>query len=218
MAERTIFRCLADVSTGVVADPKDKLSPPSGQPPELGPAEAIIACGLNDETATPTCDGRVPTPWWSAVEKIAAMMVTEGLDMDNDQAIRKELCAHGFSHEAIEQALDWVGGVILSGQSNATLSMLVPSEDKVRIEHPLEEASIPLSLRRSLLKCMRKGLMTRDYAEKILEGFRNIEARDWSQREVTVFLFDALSPTLPWLDHGMLESILSGVSNGEIFN
>jgi len=217
MAERTILRCLSDVSTSVVAERADKVSHPGGQGPDLAP-EAMFARTLNDEPVAPGGDVRVPTPWWNAVEKIAALVVNEGLGMENEQVIQEELNALGFSRESIEQAMEWLGAVILSGQSNATLSMLVPAEDKVRIEHPLEQASVPLTLRRSLLQCIRKGLMTRDFAEKILEGFRNIEARDWSQREVHVFLFDALSPTLPWLTRHLLEGILCGVSNEEIFH
>jgi uncharacterized protein Smg (DUF494 family) len=145
-------------------------------------------------------------------------VINEGFGMDNDQALRRDLGSSGFPKESIERALDWLAAVMISGQSNASLSMLVPNEHTVRIEHPLEQYSIPTALRQSLVICIRKGLMTREFSEKILEGFRNIEARDWGRREVGFFLFDALSPSLPWLTKSALDAILGGGKSQDLFH
>lgn len=226
MAQRSQHQCPSDSATSVVTERLSPAAPVDAhtlQDPRPDPDPALIAEPLLVTTAREeSLDAFGHTmgqkPWWAAVERIATLVINEGLGMDNDQALRRDLGNSGFQKESIERALDWLAAVMISGQSNASLSMLLPSENIVRIEHPLEQYSIPSALRQALVICIRKGLMTREFSEKILEGFRNIEARDWGKKEVSIFLFDALSPSLPWLTKPVLNEILSGGKSSDMFH
>ncbi len=131
--------------------------------------------------------------WWRAVHCIADLVNREGVQPGEDQLIRTELAELGFSADGIGRALDWVDMASLSGNLMDTLGMLQEVSPNVRIDHPLERASIHPLLRRAVYACRRRGLITQDLAERLIEGLRTLDTRDWDEHEIESYLAEVLA-------------------------
>ena len=152
----------------------------------------------------------VTQEWWLAVRHIADLVSRGGVDPDEARLIRKELKEHGFSMDGIGQAMEWLDRAALSGNLMDSLGMLQPVSQHLRIEHPLERVCIHSRLRLAVEACRRRGHLTQDTAERLLEGLRTADTRDWDHSEVEAFLAEGLAPSLSGVGPESLHEILGG--------
>jgi hypothetical protein len=148
--------------------------------------------------------------WWLAVRSIASLVTRDGVGPDEDHIIRQELAEQGFSPAGIGLALDWVDRAALSGHLIDALGMLQPEGDCVRVEHPLERVSLNPTLWQAIDICRRRGFLTADVAERLVEGARTLDTRDWDDGEIESFLEEVLSHSSNGLSGISLAEILSG--------
>jgi hypothetical protein len=147
--------------------------------------------------------------WWLAVRSIADLVTRDGVGPDEDHIIRQELVDQGFSPTGIGLALDWVDRAALSGHLIDALGMLQNEWESPRVEHPLERVSLNPLLWEAIDICRRRGFLSADVAERLLEGARSLDTRDWDDAEIETFLEDVLSASSPGLSISLAE-ILSG--------
>lgn len=159
----------------------------------------------------------VSQEWWQALHSIADLVHRSGIQPDEVRLIREQLTEQGFSTDGIGKALDWMDQAALSGNLMDTLSMFQPVSDHVRIEHPLERLSIHPLLRRAVYICRRKGLITTDMGERLLEGLRTLDTRDWDEQEIESYLTEVLTAMPVGLSPSDLASMLVGKSR-DLFN
>lgn len=148
--------------------------------------------------------------WWQAVRSIADLVSRDGVTVDEDKIIRHELANRGFSNDGIGKAMDWVGRAALSGNLMDALSMLQPSPNRIRVEHPLERLSLSPEVSRALESCRRQGIMSHEMAERLIEGLRTMDARDWEGDEVESFFAEVLHVSVPSLEGKLVSRILGG--------
>jgi uncharacterized protein Smg (DUF494 family) len=162
--------------------------------------------------------------WWPAVQAIASLIGRDGIELDQDNLIRQDLQDKGFGEPAIGRALEFIEKAKLSGSLMESLGMIYQGADEyasVRVEHPMERACLPDSLWLAIDGCRRKGILDPDLAERLLEGVRTMDTRDWDEEDVETFLSDVLTVSVPGLltrgtgrslTEGRVGRILSGKS------
>ncbi len=153
---------------------------------------------------TPTGD------WWQAVRSIADLVTREGIGPDQEQLLRHALAEQGFSSRGIGQAMDWVEEASLSGNLMDALGMLQSSSPHLRIEHPLESMALSPELRRGIALCRYRGFVSQDMAERLLEGVRALDSRDWDKDQVEAFLAEVLAVSMPQFAGGSISRMLHG--------
>lgn len=161
-------------------------------------------------TFEPESPGSPAKEWWDAVRSIADLIHRDGVGPDEDTLIREELTTQGFSKDGIGKAMDWVRMASLSGNLMDTLGMLQPPPAPFRVEHPLERSSLHPGLVRAVESCRRQGFITTDLAERLIEGLRTMDTRDWDQTEIHAFFADVLMVSSPWLAGQDVAELLKG--------
>lgn len=150
--------------------------------------------------------------WWQVV-KIMASFLGYGYDETQleEDYIRVSLIQQGFSEHDINMALDWLAEAALSGNLSEVLSML-NSVDTIthRVINPLETVSIPDELLNRLNKYKNKGIISLDMHERILEGVRELDTRDWESEDIDYFIKDVISASLPNISEDLLDKIAKG--------
>lgn len=176
----------------------------------------VIKVGRATTKVIMSIDGLESQEWWQAVRSIADLVSRDGVAVDEDRLIRRELEGRGFSSDGIGKALDWVGLAALSGNLMDALSMLQPSPDRVRVEHPLERLSLSPEVSRALESCRRQGIVSHEMAERLIEGLRTMDARDWEGDEVEAFFAEVLHVSVPSLEGQLVKRILGGRDRREL--
>lgn len=143
--------------------------------------------------------------WWDVV-KTMADMVTTGFDESEltEHDVRNELISKGFTDANIDLACEWVDKAVNSGTLAESLAMLQEPSDSVRVNNPLETLCFSDQVWARIELCCQKGLISRDTVERLLEGARYVDTRDWEDEEVSELLAEMLTsfnPNVPETDY-----------------
>lgn len=125
------------------------------------------------------------------VESMADLICCHGLTVEEDGVIRQMLLERGFELSRVRAAEDWCDQVATSGNLIETLSLFVPTAQGPRINSPLEKIFISDRLWKTIENCRSRGIFSLDMAERLLEGIRAMDTRDWDDTEVKEFIEDA---------------------------
>ena len=132
------------------------------------------------------------------VEAIADLICCHGFSVEDDGLIRAHLLGLGFDLDQVRAAEDWCDIAQSTGSLLDVLSLFVPAGTGVRVFNPLERVAVSDEVWSVIEKCRSRGIITLDMAERLLEGARAMDTRDWSDEDVIAFLSDACSAsTLP---------------------
>lgn len=140
----------------------------------------------------------VVTRWWHAV-KMMADLVSSGYDESEltEHYVRDELLAAGFELQEIDLACEWVEKAIISGTLYESLMMLQRPMNGLRIANPLEKICFSRKVWLQIERCCERGLLSRDLVERLLEGARVIDTRDWEDDDVSKLLAEMFSTINP---------------------
>ncbi len=130
--------------------------------------------------------------WWDVVLKIANIVVKEEGSLSQEAELKKHMSDCGFSSEEVDRAFDWYDMAQRSGNIMDIIGSLAPSKAGIRVEHPFERVSISDDIWRGITTCLRLGLLGNDTTERLLEGLREIDTRDWEEEEVCTFFAEML--------------------------
>jgi hypothetical protein len=148
--------------------------------------------------------------WWVAIEYIAGLSAC-GIDLlASEDALRLELLARGFADEIIDRALSWLQQALCSGTLADALDMLQASSEGPRVGNPVERVLMSDKLWRLLHDWRRRHIIGHGAAERILEGMRSLDTRDWDDQEIREFIGEILRRTNVTLPEGRLGKCLSG--------
>lgn len=133
------------------------------------------------------------THWWSVVETMADL-VASGYDEHEltERYVKDELLEKGYKEQAINTAVIWLEKATNSGTINESLAMLQRQPVGLRIANPLEQVCFSNSIWSRLEVCRQKGLISEEAVERILEGARVIDTRDWDDEDVSNLLAEML--------------------------
>ena len=79
-----------------------------------------------------------------------------------------------------------------SGTVNESLAMIQKQAEGARVINPLEKVCFSASMWSRIELCKQKGLITDESVERILEGVRAIDTRDWDDEDVSNLLAEML--------------------------
>ena len=145
------------------------------------------------------------------VESIADLVCCHGFDPNEDGVLRNELVCRGFKLEVIRQAENWCDKVALTGRLIEVLSLFQPSALGRRVHSPLEKIFVSDQVWKTIENCRSRGIFSLDMHERLLEGVRAMDTRDWDDQEVKGFIEDACGNSLGTLgDDRRLRKALNG--------
>ncbi len=150
--------------------------------------------------------------WWDVVKIMAEYLACGYTQEDLEEICFDSLLEQrGYSKNSISQALDWLEDASLSGNISDILSMANSDGSMVRIPNPIETIGISERLWRILETLRLKGMINSDLAEKVLEGVRGLDSRDWEEDEIEAFIKELLSTSLPFISEEQLELVSKGL-------
>ena len=151
--------------------------------------------------------------WWDVVKAMAAF-VGSGFDESDltESEMRRELLAQGFTESAVAMAVAWVEKAQVSGSLSESLAMLQASDTllSIRLSNPIERICINDRLWLRLYSCRQKGLLSQELFERLVEGVRTIDVRDWDEFDETQMLEELLVTLLPQHSLAECRRLLSG--------
>lgn len=124
------------------------------------------------------------------IEAMADLIICHGFSAEEDGIIRAHLQARGFNLELIRAAENWCDQAQTGGSIIETLSMFAPKGAGLRIVSPLERIAVSDKVLSAIEKCRDRGIITVDMAERLLEGTRAMDTRDWDDEDVRAFVVD----------------------------
>lgn len=130
--------------------------------------------------------------WWQVVQSIAGMVQREGVTLEEDGHLKELLSEKGFSAEGICAALEWLERASLSGNVMDALSMLVADPESIRVQHPAERAYVHPRIWREIERARRLGILGFEAAERLIDGFRQVDSRDWEAADIAGVLQEIL--------------------------
>ncbi len=144
------------------------------------------------------------------VEAMAELICCEGISPSSDGHIRQRLLERGFDLDSIRAAEDWCDMAANSGSIIDLLSVFVPTGSGPRISNPLEEVSCPAELWSMVQKLRSRGIISPDLAERIVEGARAMDARDWEDEDIRAFFAETCVMNGALQDVERVEKVLKG--------
>lgn len=125
------------------------------------------------------------------IEAIADLVCCHGFNPEEHAALRIELESRGFKLKLIRAAEEWCDRASATCSIIEVLSLFAPSMQGTRIESPLERLFISKRMWKTIEDCRRRGIFSMDMTERLLEGVRAMDTRDWNDSEVRDFIEDA---------------------------
>lgn len=130
---------------------------------------------------------------WNAILEVARIISNDNCTLNNESTIRQKLRESGFKDDEIFYAMDWFDRAQLSGNITEILSMIEPPIKAVRIEHPIEKAYLSDEIIREISVGFENKFFGFETAEKLLEGMRALDPRDWEDHDIRSFVVEILS-------------------------
>jgi hypothetical protein len=155
-------------------------------------------------------DGLVFEDFRPVIESMADLICCHGQSIEDDGLLRVQLQERGFDLSLIRAAEDWCDKVQAAGSLVDVLSVFAPTGVGHRLSSPLERVSISDEVWQAIESCRNRGIITIDMAERLLEGVRAMDTRDWDDDDVRSFLYDACVANALPSSHSKIERALQG--------
>jgi len=127
------------------------------------------------------------------IEAIADLVCCQGYDPDEHSLIRTELISRNFSLASIRAAEDWCDQAEATSSLIEVLSLFAKPSEGMRIDHPLERLFVSDHIWNIIVDCRNRGIFSLDMAERLLEGVRAMDTRDWDDVQLFEFIEEACS-------------------------
>ena len=144
------------------------------------------------------------------IEVIADLVCCHGMLTEDDGFIREALLGMGFELSLVRAAEDWCDTVRSSGSIMDVLAIFAPSGLGTRVASPLERVAVSEDVWNKIENCRNRGLITLDMAERMREGVRAMDTRDWDDSDVLAFITDACNANQGPAKHNVIERALQG--------
>lgn len=125
------------------------------------------------------------------VEAIADLVCCHGFSPEEDGVLREHLVDRNFDLDLIRAAENWCDQASTTGRLIEVLSLFAPAPTGTRVDSPLEKIFVSDRIWKTIEDCRSRGIFSLDMAERLLEGVRAMDTRDWDDKEVRDFIEDA---------------------------
>lgn len=147
--------------------------------------------------------------WWRVVETMADLVAEGCQEADlTAMGVRQALLARGFPEEDIAQACAWIERSTASGSLAETWAMLQPHRVRTRVGSPLEQAYFSADLWDRLELARQRALIPADLFEKLLEGVRVLDPREWDDSEVESVMGEMVQAVIPQVSAQSFRALL----------
>lgn len=154
--------------------------------------------------------GAVDHEYFQVVRSIANLLSLGNPEADiYDDHMRGVLLAEGHSEPLIDQALEWLMHASRSTHLSDILAMVGGTRRSPRVAHPLESASISPSAWRKIELLRGRGILSDDAAERLIEGIRAIDHKDWDDADVDELINEIVYFSAPHSQHSDVHRMLS---------
>ena len=147
------------------------------------------------------------------IEVIADLVCCHGVPPENDGELRNCLINKGFELDLVRAAENWCDHVSATGNLMEVLSLFVTSGNGSRVYQQIEKLVISKRLWRVLEDCRSKGIISLDMSERLIEGLRTLDTRDWSDFEVREFISETCGYTVQGEPDPRFQKALKGDFN-----
>ena len=130
---------------------------------------------------------------WNVILEIAKIVTNDGCSLHDENLLQQKMREKGFEKEEISYAMDWFDRAQLSGNITEIMSMIEPPIKAIRIEHPIEKAYLSDEIIREISVGFENKFFGFETAEKLLEGMRILDPRDWEDQDIRSFVVEILS-------------------------
>jgi uncharacterized protein Smg (DUF494 family) len=158
--------------------------------------------------------------WWRVIEEMADFVAC-GFDYEEleDEWVHQALLAQGFTVNDIDKALDWLEMASISGSVADVFSMVLPVGVGMRVASPLEKVFVSEKIWSHLEDIRARGIIGDDLAERLLEGIRTLDTRDWEDEEVSSFIQEVVTSSLPSFSEKLIKRLCrKGASSKELYS
>jgi hypothetical protein len=125
------------------------------------------------------------------ITAMADLVCCHGFSTDDHGILRSHLLERGFELALIRAAENWCELAQASGSLVDVLSTFAAFGSGPRVSSPLERVSISDEVWKTIEDCRNRGIISMDMAERLLEGARAMDMRDWDDEDVRSFILDA---------------------------
>ena len=147
--------------------------------------------------------------WWKGVEHVMNMLIKGRFLKIEEAAMSTELYALGFDNEAITRVFEWIETAEQSGNLFEIISMINPPRKSVRVHDPLEKVCVPIEILEKIESLRRRGFLSEGLSERLLEGVRCADARDWDHDDINAFLKDMTGAALDDSNQNLLSGVIT---------
>lgn len=152
-------------------------------------------------------------PHWTKAVVSYAKEYFSGYVVETDEAaIVFFLRAAGFDSELCEDVADWLHQCERMGTLAEVLAMYKPVHS-VRVVTAAEKI-IPKKILSALRIWKKKGYISHDLFEKVLEVLRTTDPRDWDDDDVKFFLTDLIENVRNTLGDSLTDATLNSTNTG----
>jgi hypothetical protein len=137
---------------------------------------------------SPSQPAPAPQLWWPVVAMLPRLMMIEDLRLEDEGKIRQRLCELGFEKEHVLYALAFLEGAQQSGYLEDVFAMALSAPSALRTQHPLERICISDHIWALICECRGRGVLGDEMVERLMEGLRRVDTRDWEDDEVCDFI------------------------------
>ena len=164
-------------------------------------------------------EGKLEPSWWGVVKTLASFVVSGHSEEElSGVEVKTKLLDSGYGEDEISQAYLWLDKVNLSGCLSESLSMLHPHGEGFRVENPIETIFLPEKLRQIIQVLRLRGLLSDDLLEKLLEGIRTLDTREWDDTDIKEFVLELLLVVMPNHSREQYLRILEGKEAAHLYH
>lgn len=162
---------------------------------------------MNDEM---TSNFDTQGEWWQVVQAIATHFTsTFSLpERFTQKAFVSAVASLGYTDAAVKKACEWLETVSLTHNLPKLMAFLVEDYGVARVSDREEMAHLSLNVQTQLARCRSSYLMPRDFTEKLIEWMRGPEARDWEEKDYSIFFIDAIIACNPGITFNQAKALL----------
>lgn len=149
--------------------------------------------------------------WVKVIETVAGYVAMGHEESDIFETyIRSALLAEGYSLNSVKEAFICLEQASLTGTLTEVLSMMHPAPEGARVSSPLEEVCVSDRLWKQIQSLRCRGILASDVVERLIEGIRSLDTRDWEDEEITDLVTELMAYSLPNATNKQLKKLLRG--------
>ncbi len=147
--------------------------------------------------------------WWKGVEHVVGLLSDGKFERIEEAAMAEHLRQLGFARSVIDEVFSWIEMVSCSGSFAEILTLTQRPRMAMRVNDPLEELCVPREILHKIENLRRRGFISLDMSERLLEGVRCADARDWDTDEIHAFMKDMTSAALEESHQTLLSGVMA---------